>query len=216
MIYILYILIYIQYRGDYMSKLYTLEELTYNIIDEFKLDCSGTDAFHNYYQRIYRALDNQGFLKKGIEKINPKTNRKCRFYTEQQKQVILAEKTLFNYVRTNSASEQIKNGKKYDEIQDDIEKRRDAFINMMDNLADNSPDEDVPYISNKEFQNYKNSMMLTALFEKFFTPINDELLINDMTQVFIIRDEASLDVADIEAEQRLAHPEGNYYKSLSK
>lgn len=86
----------------------------------------------------------------------------------------------------------------------------------MDNLADNSPDEDVPYISNKEFQNYKNSMMLTALFEKFFTPINDELLINDMTQVFIIRDEASLDVADIEAEQRLAHPEGNYYKSLSK
>ena len=85
----------------------------------------------------------------------------------------------------------------------------------MDNLADNSPDEDVPYISNKEFQNYKNSMMLTALFEKFFTPINDELLINDMTQVFIIRDEASLDVADIEAEQRLAHPEGNY-KSLSK
>lgn len=74
------------------------------------------------------------------------------------------------------------NGKKYDEIQDDIEKRRDAFINMMDNLADNSPDEDVPYISNKEFQNYKNSMMLTALFEKFFTPINDELLINDMTQ----------------------------------
>ena len=144
------------------------------------------------------------------------TVAKCRFYTEQQKQVILAEKTLFNYVRTNSASEQIKNGKKYDEIQDDIEKRRDAFINMMDNLADNSPDEDVPYISNKEFQNYKNSMMLTALFEKFFTPINDELLINDMTQVFIIRDEASLDVADIEAEQRLAHPEGNYYKSLSK
>ena len=41
---------------------------------------------------------------------------------------------------------------------------------MMNDLIDNPPDENTPYISNKEFQNYKNSMMLNALFEKFFYP----------------------------------------------
>ena len=35
-----------------MSKLYTLEELTESIINDFKLDRSGEDAFHRYYPKI--------------------------------------------------------------------------------------------------------------------------------------------------------------------
>lgn len=199
-----------------MSKLYTLEELTESIINDFKLDCSGEDAFRRYYQKIYRTLDACGFLKTATKKNNPDTKRQCRYYTEQQKRAILAEKTLYDYVRTNSTSKRIKNSKKYSEIQIDIKRRRNEYFDMMNDLIDNPPDENTPYIGNKEFQNYKNSMMLNALFEKFFTPIDDALLRSDMTQVFITRDEASLEISDIEAEQRLSHPQGIYYKPLDQ
>lgn len=199
-----------------MSKLYTLEELTESIINDFKLDRSGEDAFHRYYQKIYRTLNACGFLKTATKKTNPCTKRQCRYYTEQQKKAILAEKTLYNYVRENSTSKRIKNSKKYSEIQIDIKRRRNEYFDMMNDLIDNPPDENTPYISNKEFQNYKNSMMLNALFEKFFTPIDDALLRSDMTQVFITRDEASLEISDIEAEQRLSHPQGIYYKPLDQ
>ena len=194
-----------------MSKLYTLEELTESIINDFKLDRSGEDAFHRYYQKIYRTLNACGFLKTATKKTNPGTKRQCRYYTEEQKRAILAEKTLYDYVRKNSTSKRIKNSKKYSEIQIDIKRRRNEYFDMMNDLIDNPPDENTPYISNKEFQNYKNSMMLNALFEKFFTPIDDALLRSDMTQVFITRDEASLEISDIEAEQRLSHPQGIYY-----
>ena len=187
-----------------MSKLYTLEELTESIINDFKLDRSGEDAFHRYYQKIYRTLNACGFLKTATKKTNPGTKRQCRYYTEEQKRAILAEKTLYDYVRKNSTSKRIKNSKKYSEIQIDIKRRRNEYFDMMNDLIDNPPDENTPYISNKEFQNYKNSMMLNALFEKFFTPIDDALLRSDMTQVFITRDEASLEISDI------------YYKPLDQ
>ena len=199
-----------------MSKLYTLEELTESIINDFKLDRSGEDAFHRYYQKIYRTLNACGFLKTATKKTNPGTKRQCRYYTEEQKRAILAEKTLYDYVRKNSTSKRIKNSKKYSEIQIDIKRRRNEYFDMMNDLIDNPPDENTPYISNKEFQNYKNSMMLNALFEKFFTPIDDALLRSDMTQVFITRDEASLEISDIEAEQRLSHPQGIYYKPFDQ
>lgn len=199
-----------------MSKLYTLEELTESIINDFKLDRSGEDAFHRYYQKIYRTLNACGFLKTATKKTNPGTKRQCRYYTEEQKRAILAEKTLYDYVRKNSTSKRIKNSKKYSEIQIDIKRRRNEYFDMMNDLIDNPPDENTPYISNKEFQNYKNSMMLNALFEKFFTPIDDALLRSDMTQVFITRDEASLEISDIEAEQCLSHPQGIYYKPLDQ
>lgn len=199
-----------------MSKLYTLEELTESIINDFKLDRSGEDAFHRYYQKIYRTLNACGFLKTATKKTNPGTKRQCRYYTEEQKRAILAEKTLYDYVRKNSTSKRIKNSKKYSEIQIDIKRRRNEYFDMMNDLIDNPPDENTPYISNKEFQNYKNSMMLNALFEKFFTPIDDALLRSDMTQVFITRDEASLEISDIEAEQRLSHPQEIYYKPLDQ
>lgn len=80
-------------------------------------------------------------------------------------------KTLYDYVRKNSTSKRIKNSKKYSEIQIDIKRRRNEYFDMMNDLIDNPPDENTPYISNKEFQNYKNSMMLNALFEKFLPPL---------------------------------------------
>ena len=127
-----------------MSKLYTLEELTESIINDFKLDRSGEDAFHRYYQKIYRTLNACGFLKTATKKTNPGTKRQCRYYTEEQKRAILAEKTLYDYVRKNSTSKRIKNSKKYSEIQIDIKRRRNEYFDMMNDLIDNPPDENTP------------------------------------------------------------------------
>lgn len=53
---------------------------------------------------------------------------------------------------------------------------------------------------------------LSYMFEHFYTPTNDTLLFNDLEQNLIIKDEIALETSDIEVEQRLSHPEGNYYK----
>lgn len=194
-----------------MNGLYTIKELTQSIIDEYQLNCSTDSAFEVYYMRIYRALQKKQLLKAGIEKINPETKRKCMYYTEQHKQAILCEKTLYDYVRSNSTSEEIKNRKRYNELQKDIEVRREAYIKYLDSQTQDDENSIVPIITNQEFQEYKNTLMLTALFEKIFTPINDALLYNDLYQTQIIKDELNLQAADIEAEERLQHPNGSYY-----
>lgn len=194
-----------------MNGLYTIKELTQSIIDEYQLKCFTDNAFEVYYMRIYRALQKKQLLKAGIEKINPETKRKCMYYTEQHKQAILCEKTLYDYVRSNSTSEEIKNRKRYNELQKDIEVRREAYIKYLDSQTQDDENSIVPIITNQEFQEYKNTLMLTALFEKIFTPINDALLYNDLYQTQIIKDELNLQAADIEAEERLQHPNGSYY-----
>ena len=194
-----------------MNGLYTIKELTQSIIGEYQLDCSTDSAFEVYYMRIYRALQKKQLLKAGIEKINPETKRKCMYYTEQHKQAILCEKTLYDYVRSNSTSEEIKNRKRYNELQKDIEVRREAHIKYLDSQTQDDENSIAPTITDQEFQDYKNTLMLTALFERIFTPINDNLLYNDLYQTQIIKDELNLQAADIEAEERLQHPNGSYY-----
>lgn len=197
--------------GKQMNGLYTIKELTQSIIDEYQLNCSTDSAFEVYYMRIYRALQKKQLLKAGIEKINPETKRKCMYYTEQHKQAILCEKTLYDYVRSNSTSEEIKNRKRYNELQKDIEVRREAHIKYLDSQTQDDENSIAPTITDQEFQDYKNTLMLTALFERIFTPINDDLLYNDLYQTQIIKDELNLQAADIEAEERLQHPNGSYY-----
>lgn len=133
------------------------------------------------------------------------------YYTEQHKQAILCEKTLYDYVRSNSTSEEIKNRKRYNELQKDIEVRREAHIKYLDSQTQDDENSIAPTITDQEFQDYKNTLMLTALFERIFTPINDDLLYNDLYQTQIIKDELNLQAADIEAEERLQHPNGSYY-----
>ena len=194
-----------------MNGLYTLKELTQSIIDEYQLNCSGENTFGRYQTRIYRALQKKQLLKAGIKKINPETKRECTYYTEQHRKAILSEKTLYDYVRSLSTSEKIKNSKRYNELQKDIEVRREDHIKYLDSQTQDDENSIVPIITNQEFQEYKNTLMLTALFEKFFTPINDALLYKDLYQTQIIKDELNLQTADIEAEERLQHPNGSYY-----
>lgn len=194
-----------------MNGLYSIYDLVEFVKKEYQLDQTSAEADKNYYMRIYRALKQKNFLDEGIEQVNPMTHRKCRYYTEYHKQTILHEKYLYNYLLNNSTSEDIKNGKRYDEIQKNIEMRREAHIKYLNSQTQDEENSTTPIITQQEFQDYKNTLMLTALFERIFTPINDDLLYNDLYQTQIIKDELNLQAADIEAEERLQHPNGSYY-----
>lgn len=196
------------------KNLYSVKELVNSIIEEYQLPIPCSQAWSTYRQKISRALKDSGLWDKGIPKIVGK--KTIMFFTEQQRQELLSEKSLYNYLRDRSQSDEIKNSKRYDEIQKDIEKRRIAHIEYLDSLETGNHNENIPIITDKEFRDYKRDMMITALFEKFFTPIDDALLLNDLYQVQIIKNELSLQVEDIEAENRLSHPNLYYYKEKNK
>ena len=75
-------------------------------------------------------------------------------------------------------------------------------------FGDRFPDID---ISNDVYYRYKMDMMISALFELYFTPIDDGILMNDLERVFIFKDELNLQLEDLDAEKRLNNPEGVYY-----
>lgn len=75
-----------------MSKLYTLEELTESIINDFKLDRSGEDAFHRYYQKIYRTLNACGFLKTATKKPIPAPNGNVVIILKSKKELFWRKK----------------------------------------------------------------------------------------------------------------------------
>lgn len=206
-----------------MDGLYTIEQLTRGIIDEFKLYVSDKDGGvpQRYTQRIRRALKECDIYSKGIPQINPDSRRKCMYYTEDQKQTILSQKSLYDYLRNNSTSDAIKNSPRYDQVLEAIKTRRDSEIDWLTSLNDKYADShthgghdngNIPNINNKEYRTAKNNMMIDALFHLFFTPINDDLLLHDLERVYLTSSELDLEVGDIEAEHRLNNPEGSYYQ----
>lgn len=196
------------------KDLYSIKDLVDSIIDEYQLSTEDENAWSTYRQKISRTLKESGIWDKGIAK---KTGKKTTMYfTEQQRQELLSEKTFYNYLRDRSKSEEIRNSKRYDEIQKAIEERRISHIEYLASLETGSIDKNAPVITDKEFRDYKRDLMITALFEKFFTPIDDKLLLSDLYQVQIIEDELDLQVEDIEAENRLSHPNLYYYKEKNK
>lgn len=196
------------------KDLYSIKDLVDSIIDEYQLSTEDENAWSTYRQKISRTLKKSGIWDRGIAK---KTGKKTTMYfTEQQRQELLSEKTFYNYLRDRSKSEEIRNSKRYDEIQKAIEERRISHIEYLASLETGSIDKNAPVITDKEFRDYKRDLMITALFEKFFTPIDDKLLLSDLYQVQIIEDELDLQVEDIEAENRLSHPNLYYYKEKNK
>lgn len=198
-----------------MRTMYTLEELTDSIIEEFQLQNADIDR-NNYHQSIYRALKRCNLLNKGIKKRNPDTNRMCMYYTEVQKRTILADRILYDYVRTRSGLKQYNKGPKYKDVIASMSQQRQEYIDYLSALGtevdeDNESD---PYISDQEYRFHKTNMMFEALFSVFFTPIDDELLRNDLEQVEIYADPLNPTIQDLAAQHRLENPEGIYYKRL--
>lgn len=69
-----------------------------------------------------------------------------------------------------------------------------------------------PTITDKELHECKMNIMVTALFELFFTPVNEERLRADLMQWYILSDPINLTIEDFSARDRLDHPEGTYYR----
>ncbi|MCR4657025.1 MAG: hypothetical protein K5770_12475 [Lachnospiraceae bacterium] len=203
-----------------MKGYYNIRELTISIMDEYQLkidektkdkrDYTKDPYYRNYYQRVYRALKDLGLLDKGVKAMDPQTKRQCRYYSEAQKQAILADEALYNYVRNTSSSEKIKNSLRFKDIERIRNVRRNALLRSA--ASENARDEDAIDFDDEAFQAYKNNMMLKALFEYFFTPIDEELLKHDYYNDTILKNEWMLERMDIEAEDRLKHPEGSYYE----
>lgn len=191
------------------KDIYSVKELVDSIIEEYQLPNQDEQAWSAYRQKISRTLKKTGLWNKGIPKIVGK--KTIIYFSEQQCQELLSEESFYNYLRDHSQSDEIKNSKRYDEIQKAIKERRISHIEYLDSLETDEHYKSTPVITDKEFQNYKQDMMLTALFENFFSPIDEKLLLSDLYQVKIIEDELSLQVRDIEAEHRLSNPEGAYY-----
>lgn len=192
------------------QDLYSVKELVNSIIEEYQLPTQGDEAFLTYRQKTSRTLKELGIWDKGIPKTVGK--KKIMYFTEHQRQELLADKSFYNYIRDRSQSEEINNSKRYEEIQKAIEERRISHIEYLESLKHDDYNEATPVITKKEFDDYKRDMMITALFQKFFSPINENLLLNDLYQVQILEDEVDLQIADIEAEHRLSHPNLYYYK----
>ena len=192
------------------KDLYSVKELVDSIIEEYHLPTQGDDAWATYRQKVSRTLKKTGIWDKGVPKtVGKKTTM---YFTEQQRQELISEKSFYNYLRDRSEADEIKNSKRYDEIQKAIEERRISHIEYLDSRETGDYDGNIPVITDKEYRDYKRDMMITALFEKFFTPIDNKLLLNDLYQVQIIEDELDLQIEDIEAENRLSHPSQYYYK----
>lgn len=193
-----------------MEKLYSVDELTESIISDYHLSMKVDNAKAAYKAKIYRTLHDLNMWDKAITKPNGKS--KTKYFTENQKQQLLASPKLYDYVRENSESEEIKNSKRYKDVQAEIEIRRNDRIAYLNSLGvDEGYNDNAPFVSQKDLRNTMNTIMLTAIFEQFFTPINRDLLLNDLYAT-LYSDDLELDAANIEAEQRLEHPEGNYYK----
>ena len=192
------------------ENLYTVTQITDYVIEKYKLSTDGADDSKKmtYRQQITRTLKNMELWNKAIIIRNGK--RETRYFTEHQRQLLLAEPKFYDYVRTNSADKGLHEGKKYADIQRDITNRREAHLEYLDSL-DMNENEDIPYISNKMLRKVRNDIMLKALFELFFTQFDETLLLNDLYQTQLLADELALEPIDIEAEHRLTHPEGNYY-----
>ena len=193
-----------------MDGMYTIEEMTDSIIKEFSL----VDPVKNrrtYYQKVRRSLENAGLIDKGTVMVNPQTRRKCMYYTEFQKLTILAEKSLYDYVRKNSADDTYKHAPRFKDIQKQIDDQRQDYVDYLSAQTMSGTTDSDPYVSDEEVKAKKRDMMLEALFNVFFTPFNEDLLKNDLERM-LVADDIHLEFADIEAHNRLEHPEGVYYR----
>jgi len=125
---------------------------------------------------------------------------------------LVVDKSLYDYLTKNSNSERIRERKRYKEVEREIENRRSAYIEYLSSQNIEDDFQNAPFVSNKEFYQYKINFMIEAIFNKFFTPFNDELLEDDLYRLFILRDELDLTHEIIEAENRFKNPVGSYYQ----
>lgn len=200
-----------------MDGLYNIDELANSFVEEFALELDGDGyCIARYKQSIRRAMERLGILNNYVELRNAKTGYLCNYYSAQQRELIKGEPKFHDYLLNNSSEETIRNGLRSKEIQKAIETRREKYIEYLSQQECETNDERVkPLVSSEELRQRKLSMMIEALFNRWFTEFDEGKLLNDMNLV-LQEDELGLSPDQIEAEERLSHPEGAYYKRKSE
>ena len=201
------------------EELITITEMTKILIKKYSLPINpdiGTD-FSTFRQKVSRALKETGIWEQGVDEIIGK--KKIRKFTMIHLLELESSKQMYDYLRDKSENNEYQNSKRYKEISNTIEKRRKQFLDTqsksgpfipLTNLNQNV-DPVVPKINQEELTIFADHIMIKALFELFFTPIDEKLLYSDIFRYKYLSEESNLGVEDLEAEDRLAHPEGNYY-----
>ena len=212
------------------NELITVTEMTEILIKKYSLPINpdiGTD-FSTFRQKVSRALKETGIWEQGEEKLIGK--EKIRKFKMIYLLQLESSKQMYDYLRDKSENKKYQNDKRYKEVVDIAEKRRKDFIKKQKTsrpfiplsvlptvskeefTISNDNDSVTPTINQEELITHADHIMIKAIFELFFTPIDERMLFGDMFRYKYLSDESNLGVEDLEAEERLANPEGNYYK----
>ena len=116
-----------------------------------------------------------------VDRTYKRSNSKTfHFFTKQQMEDILYSDIIYDYCITNSSSDKIKSSRTRKELQKlvDEEKRKWDEIKQEPDMTGLFGGGTVP--TETDFYIEKSMIMLEALFELFFEPINGELLQKDM------------------------------------
>ena len=124
-----------------MKGLYTLDELTDSIITEFGLKSEGNGAYEKYRQKVRRVLIDIGVWDNAKEYPVHGTKYKAKHFTEYDKQKLLSEKSLYNYVRKHSSQDHIKYGEGYDTVINNIASIKQEYYDQLA-LSDSDDERD--------------------------------------------------------------------------
>lgn len=188
-----------------MERTYNVKEITDFIIKEYDMVYDET-VKGNYNIEVYRILKSEGIWEKGIDTLNGK---KCpRRFTETQLRQLLGSEKMYNYVRERSKT--LKDSPSYKDVMNEIASRRNRYIEYLDEQETQSEVIENQCFSDKEIIEKRNSIMIEAIFNVFFTEFNLGLFKHDLNTVYF-SDELGLSPEILESEKRLASPENNYY-----
>lgn len=197
-----------------MSNFYSVKDILDEANKRFHLE-NFYDNIENYNIQFRRVLNDSGIWEKGVlvSEINGETDKKKneRLFTKSQMEDLFAEKRIYNYVRKHSKLEKFKNAPRYDDISNEIKSRRKKYIDYLNEQENNNETYDgEPYISQEELISKRNSLMIEAIFNLFFTEFDINLFEHDL-DTLLCSDELELTPKTLEAENRLKNPEQNYY-----
>lgn len=198
-----------------MQKLYSVSEMLLEANARFKLKNYYDDS-SAYNMQFRRILKSSGIWEKGInaDEIKTENNYKKneRLFTKSQMEDLFAEERIYDYLRKYSTLDEYKNAPKYKDAVKEIKKRRENYIDYLDEREkDNESYDGIPYISKEELTSKKNSLMIEAIFNLLFTNFDTDLYEHDLSAV-LCSDELGLTPKIIEAEKRLSNPNGSYFK----
>lgn len=185
------------------------------IIDEL-INCYGLDESEEARNNLRRAIlrvckkicvkDTAliEMVKKGHGKERPRY-----IFTAEQKELLIHSEELLNYISASYPGTDIS---KNIELERRIDRFKEAEIAGLASEIDGPSDHAPQGVTEQEVQRKKLSMMVEALFSIFFTGFDVEALRRDMNMSADYQTPFDISARNLEAQERLLHPMGNYFE----